>query len=68
MKTIGERIREVRISHGRTYRAFADVLGVADTTVMKWERGSSISFLNAIEISEKYHVSLDWLAGKEGDR
>jgi DNA-binding XRE family transcriptional regulator len=39
MKTISERIWEVRISHGRTYRTFADTLGVADTTVMKWERG-----------------------------
>ncbi len=33
--TIGERIREVRLQNDMSLRDFAELIGVADTTVMK---------------------------------
>lgn len=51
--TIGERIREVRLQNDMSLRDFAELIGVADTTVMKWEKGiSNILFVYAALISQ----------------
>jgi transcriptional regulator with XRE-family HTH domain len=64
--TIGERIREVRLQNDMSLRDFAELIGVADTTVMKWEKGiSNIPFVYAIEIADRFDVKLNWLAGLE---
>lgn len=64
--TIGERIREVRLQNDISLRDFAELIGVADTTVMKWEKGiSNIPFVYAIEIADRFDVKLNWLAGLE---
>ena len=38
-KTIGDRIREVRIALGKTQDEFGDMLGVTSNSVARWERG-----------------------------
>ena len=64
--TIGKRIREVRLQNNMSLRDFAELIGVADTTVMKWEKGiSNILFVYAIEIADRFDVKLNWLAGLE---
>lgn len=64
--TIGKRIREVRLQNDMSLRDFAELIGVADTTVMKWEKGiSNIPFVYAIEIADRFDVKLNWLAGLE---
>ena len=39
----GDRIREARSGRGLNQRAFADALGMTDTTVRKIERGEQVS-------------------------
>lgn len=64
--TIGKRLREVRLQNDMSLRDFAKVIGVADTTVMKWEKNErKMSFENAIKICERFDVKLSWLAGLE---
>lgn len=66
IKTIGKRIKEVRLENDMSLRDFAEVIGVADTTVMKWEKGiSNIPFVYAIEIADRFDVKLSWLGGLE---
>ena len=66
IKTIGKRIKEVRLEYDMSLRDFAEVIGVADTTVMKWEKGiSNISFVCAIAIADQFDVKLSWLGGLE---
>lgn len=64
--TIGKRIREVRLQNDMSLRDFAELIGVADTTVMKWEKDErKMSFENAIKICNRLDVKLSWLAGLE---
>lgn len=64
--TIGKRIREVRLQNDMPLRDFAELIGVADTTVMKWEKDErKMSFENAIKICDRLDVKLSWLAGLE---
>lgn len=64
--TIGKRIREVRLQNDMSLRDFAGLIGVADTTVMKWEKDErKMSFDSAIKICKRFEVSLNWLAGLE---
>lgn len=64
--TIGKRIKEIRLQNDMSLKDFAEVIGVADTTVMKWEKEiSNISFVCAIAIVDKFDVKLSWLGGLE---
>nr|WP_295301116.1 helix-turn-helix transcriptional regulator [uncultured Blautia sp.] len=64
--TIGKRIREVRLQNDMSLRDFAKLIGVSDTTVMKWEKDErKMSFENAIKICDQFDVKLSWLAGLE---
>ena len=66
IKTIGKRIKEVRLENDMSLRDFAEVIGVTDTTVMKWEKGiSNIPFVRAIAIADQFGVKLSWLGGLE---
>ncbi|MDO5797510.1 MAG: helix-turn-helix transcriptional regulator [Eubacteriales bacterium] len=61
---IGKRIREVRLQNDMSLRDFAELIGVADTTVMKWEKNNSgVPFEMAIQICQKFGCTLNWLAG-----
>lgn len=61
--TLGKRIREIRLENDMSLRDFAKVVGVTDTTVMKWEKDErEISFKNAIKISKTFDVPLELMA------
>nr|DAJ00152.1 MAG TPA: helix-turn-helix domain protein [Caudoviricetes sp.] len=61
--TLGKRIREIRLENDMSLRDFAKVVGVTDTTVMKWEKDErKISFENAIKISKTFDAPLDLMA------
>lgn len=61
--TLGKRIRETRLENDMSLRDFAKAVGVADTTVMKWEKDTAeMSFGNAIRISKMFDVPLDLMA------
>lgn len=61
--TLGKRIREIRLENDMSLRDFAKVVGVTDTTVMKWEKDErKISFENATKISKTFDVPLDLMA------
>ena len=61
--TLGKRIREIRLENDMSLRDFAKVVGVTDTTVMKWEKDErEISLKNAIKISKTFDVPLELMA------
>ena len=39
---IGKFLSEMRRNHGLTQREFAELLGISDKTVSKWETGVSL--------------------------
>jgi len=47
-------------------RDFASDIGVSEGSIRTYENGSSPSLETAKRIADKYNVSLDWLAGREG--
>ena len=62
--TIGERIKRVRRANKMSLKAFGSELGVADRTVMNWEKNNSgVPFEMAIQICQKFGCTLNWLAG-----
>lgn len=62
--TIGERIKRVRRANKMSLKAFGSELGVADRTVMNWEKNNSgVPFEMAIQICQKFECTLNWLAG-----
>lgn len=61
-KTIGQRIRYLRIENNMTQKALAKFLYVSESTVSGWERDRtepSITFI--IELSVLFHASLNYL-------
>lgn len=62
--TIGERIKRVRRANKMSLKAFGSELGVADRTVMNWEKNNSgVPFEMAIQICQKFECTLNWLTG-----
>ena len=62
--TIGDRIKRVRRANKMSLKAFGSELGVADRTVMNWEKNNSgVPFEMAIQICQKFGCTLNWLAG-----
>ena len=64
--TIGNRITKLRFKNCMSLRDFGNVLGVTDTTVLRWENNDTrIAFEDAIKMCKRFRVSLNWLAGLE---
>lgn len=62
--TIGDRIKRVRRANKMSLKTFGSELGVADRTVMNWEKNNSgVPFEMAIQICQKFGCTLNWLAG-----
>lgn len=65
-KTVGYRLRQLRLENDMSFRDMAEAIGVTDTTVMRWEKDKRTpSFRIAIEICQKFHCTPNWLAGME---
>lgn len=66
--SIGDRIRQVRQTHGLTQKAFADSLGIAQGFLSSIERGKKVpSTTLLIALTHLYRVDERWLvSGKDG--
>lgn len=65
MKIFGERIRALRESMGYSQMRFAEIFGVGQSTVVRYEKGAaspSLEFL--IKLADYYDVSLDYILGR----
>ena len=59
-----ERLRELRISRGISQEHLANVLGVKQQTIGKWEKSITIPRLPMLQkIAEYFSVSTDYLTG-----
>ncbi|MBO5605096.1 MAG: helix-turn-helix transcriptional regulator [Acidaminococcaceae bacterium] len=66
--SIGERLKKIRESQGKTVAAFSSSLGVSASYVSGCEHGVKPSIEFIMSISSKYNISLDYiLMGKESD-
>ena len=62
VKTIGQRIRYLRMKHNMTQKTLADILCVSNNTVSSWERGRTSPDITVIvQMVEIFHVSLNYL-------
>ena len=63
---VGERITELRSKYNLTQHALAKELGVSRSSVNAWEMGISVpSVERIVDISQYFHVSVDYLLGLE---
>ena len=68
-KMVFERIRELREDNDFKQEKLAQVLGVRQTTYSKYELGKiNVPIDMLIKIADFYHVSLDYLVGRDGER
>ena len=66
--SIGERIRQVRQTHGLTQKAFADSLGIAQGFLSSLERGNKApSATLLIAMTHRYRIDERWLTSGEGE-
>jgi len=64
-----DRIRELREDNDFKQEKLAEVLGVRQTTYSKYELGKiNVPIDMLIKIADFYHVSLDYLVGRDGER
>ncbi len=64
-KTIGEKLKDVRLAHNLTQRELAKILNTDHTVIGKYERGVNLILTAfAYQICMEFKISLDWLCGK----
>ena len=65
-KIIGNNIRKLRRDNDLTLRDLARILNTTSSTISAYETGKTLLLTAfAIEIVQKYHLSIDELCGKE---
>ncbi len=64
---MGKMIKDLRLSRGLTQQELADILGVSDKAVSKWETGGGYPDISMLpEIAKVFSVNIDYLlTGKE---
>jgi transcriptional regulator with XRE-family HTH domain len=63
LNTFGKRLRQARLCRGLSQKQFAEVLGVKQSIVSRWEIGETNSKLATIQrLAASLSVSPDWLA------
>ena len=68
MKTIGERIAELRKEKGMTQEALGETIGVSAQTVSKWENGNTAPDISLLPVlAEVFGVTIDSLFSAERD-
>ena len=68
MPTIGKRLKRMRMEHGLNQKAVADIAGVTNAAISKWESqgGESMSAVVAIRLARRLKVNPFWLVLGEG--
>lgn len=69
MDNIGARLKTRRLSQGLNQKVVADVAGVTNAAVSKWETngGDSMSAIVALKLSQHLQVNPFWLIFGEGE-
>lgn len=66
MNMLSEKLKTMRANKGLTQLDIANLLGVSQQAVGKWERGLSAPDYDAlVKLSNLYHVSTDYLLGQK---
>ena len=61
-----QRIRDLREDHDKTQKEIATYLNMQATVYQRYERGErEIPLWAAIKLADLYHVTLDYLVGRE---
>ena len=61
------RVRDLREDHDKTQRDIAAILNMQLTVYQRYERGErELPLWAAIKLADYYHVTLDYLVGREG--
>lgn len=69
MKTIGERIAQLRKENGLSQELFGEALGVSRQAISKWESNQSVPEVEKLLAMHRlYDVSIGWLLGTEEER
>lgn len=69
MKTLGIRLKELRVEHGLYQSDIADLLSVSLRQVQRYEKNDSdMSLSAAISLADYFNVSIDYLTGRSDDR
>jgi transcriptional regulator with XRE-family HTH domain len=73
MTSIGQRLKRQRMELGLNQRAIAEIAGVTNAAVSKWESngGEAMSAIVALRVSERLNINPFWLifgAGQPNDR
>ena len=65
MKTIGERLKALRVQQKPTQKSIADAIGVSEVSYQRYEYGSvTPSLAMLIALADYFGVSLDYLVGR----
>ena len=65
-KTIGKRIKALRIKNNLSQEYLANTINVTQACIAKYEKGSTeISITNLYELSKEFNVSMSYLCDKE---
>ena len=69
MKTLGERIKEIRIEKGLSQNALGRIIGVSKSSVCQWEKGKTkyMTGSNMINTAQALGVNPRWLESGMGD-
>lgn len=68
MVSENNRLRTLRKKYGYKQKEIADMLGVKNSAVSKWECGRTLPDANALlYLADMYGVSVDYIFGRAGD-
>lgn len=66
MKIFGERLKQLRLANGLSAAKLGKILGVSDSTIIRWENATIISSVFSLKlVAEYFGVSADYLIGLE---
>lgn len=66
MEIFAKRLRELRLDAGLSARQVGAGIGVAHSTIVRWEQGSGMpDTLDLIALAKFFNVSTDYLCGLE---
>ncbi|MCM3113590.1 helix-turn-helix domain-containing protein [Lederbergia lenta] len=69
MKTLGIRLKELRVERGLYQSDIAEFLSVSLRQVQRYEKDESeMSLSTAISLAEFFNVSIDYLTGRSDQR